>query len=58
MDFDFDEESAQFSPPLSPAKRSDQDEEEQINARRFMDKFNNDRANHLLESNRTQESFQ
>lgn len=50
MNFDFDE-SVQFSPPLSPVRRSEQDNQEEINARRFMDKFNNDRANYILESN-------
>lgn len=53
MYFDHDD-PLQFSPPVSPLRRSfhQDDEQEKANARRFMDKFKMDRSNQLLESNR------
>ncbi|CAF2640836.1 unnamed protein product [Rotaria sp. Silwood2] len=50
MDHDKDEPPV-MSPPMSPLKRNDlSDNEEQDSARRFMDKFNNDRSSRLLEN--------
>ena len=49
MDIDFDA-PIEFSPPVSPGQRSEQYDEEKLNARRFMDKFNNDQSSYFLES--------
>jgi hypothetical protein len=40
-----------FSPPMTPLLKTNQhDKEEEHNAKRFMDKFKNDRTSKLLES--------
>jgi len=52
MNDDYDEGSPpKISPPLSPSlSMSQNDKEEENNAKRFMDKFKNDRSSKLLES--------
>lgn len=51
MNFDHDD-PLQFSPPLSPMRRSfhQEDEQDKANARRFIEKFKMDRSSQLLES--------
>jgi hypothetical protein len=48
---DDDDDPQNISPPVSPLRRTMlSDNEEQMNAKRFMDKFKNDRSSQLLES--------
>ncbi len=48
---DDDDDAPIISPPMSPLTRNNQsDNDEQYNAKRFMDKFKSDRTSNLLES--------
>ena len=51
MNDDDEGEPLTISPPLSPIPRPAQSDDEELNAKRYMDKFRSDRSSQLLEGN-------